>query len=80
MLKDTTARIGGLRPANESTLSSRRHEVLRGTGDTSFSRSARRFSAEPRQQPPVCSCGLLGAYRSLHCCSGMPKPLPQHVY
>jgi len=37
-----------LSAANESTLSSGRHEVLRGTADTSFSRSARRFSDEPR--------------------------------
>jgi len=32
------------RRPNESTLSSRRHEVLRGTADTRFSKSARGFS------------------------------------
>jgi len=31
-----------------------------------FFKSARRFSAEPRQQPPVCSCGLLGGFHFRH--------------
>jgi len=45
---------------NESTLSSRRHEVLRPSLTHAFLRARGGEAAEPRQQPPVCSCGLLG--------------------
>jgi len=47
-------------PPNGFTLSSRRHEVLRGTADTGFLRARGGSAAEPRQQPPVCSCVALG--------------------
>jgi len=50
----------GFRPANEVTLSSRRHEVLRGTADTGFSKSARRLR---RRATTAAACLLLRLVR-----------------
>jgi len=48
------------RRPNGFTLSSRRHEVLRPSLTHVFLRARGGSAAEPRQQPPACSCVVLG--------------------